>query len=198
MLLAELWGGRMQHNKLIQIVLFSLFLNLFCSEVATYLNLPIFLDSTGTMLAAVTIGPWVGGILGLMTNVIKGLYHSPQSIPFGLVNMAIGILTGYLAIQLKDYRKPFAPLLVGCATAIAAPLVAAPIATYMYGGISAHSIDKFVVTMMDSGQSILSSTFWGRIPYSFVDKLISAYLVLFILQVWLTVYKGREVSIDAQ
>lgn len=174
----------MQHKRFTQIILLSLFLNLFCSALVTSLHLPIFFDAIGTMLSAVLIGPWVGGLLGLMTNILKGIFHSTLSIPFGVVNFGIGIITGYLAIFLKDYRRPLAPLLVGTVVAIATPMMAAPIATYMFGGITAHGIDKFVVALMDGGQSILSSAFWGRIPYSFVDKLLSAYLVFLIIKAW--------------
>jgi len=174
----------MQHKLFTKIIFISLFLNLLGSSLATYFHWPIFLDAVGTMLAAVLIGPWVGGLLGLMTNLLQGLLHSSLSMPFGLVNLGVGVITGYLMILVKDYRRPMAPLLVGTVIAIAAPVMAAPIATYMFGGITAHGVDKLVVAMMDSGQSILSSTFWGRIPYSFVDKLLSAYAVFLIIRLW--------------
>ncbi|MDT8444788.1 MAG: hypothetical protein RQ722_10865 [Desulfuromonadales bacterium] len=174
----------MQHRLFIKIILVSLFLNLLGSSLVTHYNLPLFLDATGTMLAAILIGPWIGGLLGLMTNLLTGLFHSSLSIPFGLVNLGIGIITGYLMILIKDYRRPLAPLLVGTVIAIATPLMAAPIATYMFGGITVHGVDKLVVALMDSGQSILASTFWGRIPFSFLDKILSAYTVFLIIKVW--------------
>ncbi len=174
----------MQHRHFTRVILISLFLNLLGSNLVAYLGLPVFFDAVGTMLAAILIGPWIGGLIGLMTNLLSGLFHSSLSIPFGFVNMGIGIITGYLMILIKDYRRPLAPLLVGTVIAIATPLMAAPIATYMFGGITVHGVDKFVVALMDSGQSILSSTFWGRIPYSFVDKILSAYMVFLIIKVW--------------
>lgn len=174
----------MQHRHFTRIILISLFLNLLGSNLVPSLDLPVFFDAVGTMLAAILIGPWIGGLIGLMSNLLTGLFHSSLSIPFGLVNLGIGIITGYLMILIKDYRHPLAPLLVGTVIAIATPLMAAPIATYMFGGITAHGVDKVVVALMDSGQSILSSTFWGRIPYSFVDKILSAYMVFLIIKVW--------------
>ena len=43
-------------------------------------------------------------------DAIRSYY---DSIPFGLVNLAIGVLTGYLAIYTRDFRRPLVPLLIG-------------------------------------------------------------------------------------
>lgn len=165
-------------------IFLSLGLNLLGSALQIYLELPLFLDATGTMLAAVLIGPWIGGLVGLLTNVIKGICYTTTSLPFGLVNFGIGLIVGYLVIILKGYQRWYAPLMIGCVIALAAPLMAAPIATYMFGGITAHGIDKFVVVFIDSGNTILSSTFLGRLPTSFIDKLLSAFIVYGIIRVW--------------
>lgn len=159
------------------------------------LDLPLFLDATGTMLAAVLIGPWIGGLVGLMTNVIYGIIYCTNSVPFGVVNFGIGLLTGYLVIALKGYHRWYAPLLIGCIIALFTPLMSAPIATYLFGGITAHGIDKFVVALVDSGNSMLSSAFWGRLPTSFIDKLLSAYMVYGIILIWPKL-TNRHISAD--
>ena len=174
----------MHYHYTLIIILLSFALNFTGSLVTTYLKLPLFLDAPGTMLSAVMIGPWIGGAIGLMTNIIKGLLHTNMSIPFSVVNLGIGIMAGYLAIHLRDYRHPLAPLKVGIATGLATPVMAAPIAAYMFGGITAHGIDKYVAALINSGDSILSSAFWGRVPLSLVDKILSAYIVYLIVVTW--------------
>lgn len=174
----------MRYHAISLIIFFSLLLNFSGAIVTTYFDLPLFLDAPGTILAAVMIGPWIGGLVGLLTNILKGIFYTTHSLPFGLVNFGIGVIAGYMTIYLKGYQRPHAPLLVGITTAFAAAIMAAPIATYLFGGITAHGIDKFVVALVDSGQSVLSSTFWGRIPNSLVDKIISAYMVFFIVKAW--------------
>jgi energy-coupling factor transport system substrate-specific component len=175
-------------------IFLSLALNLIGSSLQIYLELPLFLDTIGTMLAAVLIGPWIGGLVGLMTNVIKGIFYTTTSLPFGLVNFGIGLITGYLVIIFKGYERWYAPLLVGCVIALLTPLMAAPIATYVFGGITAHGIDKFVVAFIDSGNTILSSTFLGRLPTSFIDKLLSAFIVYGIIRVWPKLTNRRTLS----
>jgi energy-coupling factor transport system substrate-specific component len=164
------------------IIIFSLILN-FTGSFIQYLHpFPLFLDTTGTMLSAILIGPWIGGLVGLLTNTLQGIFHTPLSLPFGIVNLSIGLTTGYIVIYLKGFQRWYSPLVVGIITGLLAPLIAAPIVTYLFGGITTHGVDKFVVALVDSGSSILSSAFWGRLPYSFADKLISAYIVFFLIK----------------
>lgn len=182
MRLSVFGGARMSQKKILIVLFSSLALNFSGSFLQIQFFSFLFLDSIGTMLSAVLIGPWVGGLIGLLTNTLKGLFYTTVSIPFGIVNLAIGVATGYIVLLLKGYCRWYAPLVVGTVAAILAPLIAAPIATYLFGGITSHGIDKFVTALFDSGSSILSSAFWGRIPYSFADKLISAYIVFILVK----------------
>ena len=186
----------MRYHTISLIILISLLLNFSGSFVTTFFDLPLFLDAPGTILCAVMIGPWIGGLVGLVTNILKGIFYTTHSIPFGVVNFGVGVIAGYMTIYLKGYQRPITPLLVGVATAFSAAILAAPIATYIFGGITAHGIDRLVVALVESGQSVLSSAFWGRIPYSFVDKLLSAYMVFFIIKAWRGVSDKRFVDND--
>jgi energy-coupling factor transport system substrate-specific component len=172
-------------NKYILLTIFcSLILNFSGTVLQQYVHSPLFLDTTGTMLSAVLLGPWIGGLVGLLTNTLQGIVHSPVSIPFGLVNLGVGLTAGYLAVLIKGYSHWYAPLAVGIACGIIAPLLAAPIAAYLFGGITAHGVDKAVAVLADGGRSILSSAFWGRLPFSIIDKLISSFIVFFLVR-WL-------------
>ena len=171
----------MHHKRILVIFLISLGLNFLGSFIQTIFDLPLFFDTIGTILSAVVIGPWIGGLAGLLTNTLKGMFFTTLSIPFGVVNLVVGVVAGYLVLWLNGFQKWYAPLVVGGAVGLIAPLVAAPIATYLFGGISAHGIDRFVVSLIEGGNSVLSSAFWGRVPLSFVDKLISCYLVYLLI-----------------
>lgn len=176
--------GELSSKSILFIIALSLFMNLTGSALQSFFDLPIFLDTIGTMFTAIMIGPWIGGLVGLMTNTFEGVFYSSLSVPFGLVNFGVGIVTGYFVIYFKGYHKLWIPLVIGSVIALLAPLMAAPIATYLFGGITAHGVDKFVIALMESGYSMLSSAFWGRIPYSFIDKIMTAYLVFFLVKYW--------------
>ena len=52
-------------------------LNIVVGQLVGALNLPIFLDSIGTVLVALLAGPWVAALTGLLSNLIWGLISSP-------------------------------------------------------------------------------------------------------------------------
>ena len=65
--------------------------------VVNVLNLPLFVDTTGTTMVAFLAGPWVAAVAGILTNLVFGLTLEATSIPFGIVNAAIGIVAGVMA-----------------------------------------------------------------------------------------------------
>ena len=72
-------------------------LNMALGQLAELLKLPIFLDSLGTMLVAVLCGPWIGGLTGLITNLLWGLIQGPTAAFFAPVAAIIGVAAGLLA-----------------------------------------------------------------------------------------------------
>ncbi|MDM8129817.1 ECF transporter S component, partial [Paraclostridium benzoelyticum] len=56
------------------------------------LNIPLlFLDTVGTVLGAVVLGPLWGALIGGGTNLVLGVISDPTNIPFALVNIALGV-----------------------------------------------------------------------------------------------------------
>src|SRR5437588_64437 len=58
------------------------------------LKLPLFLDSIGTVLAGVVAGPWVGGSVGFISNLISSNTIDPIAAPYALVSFAVGFAAG--------------------------------------------------------------------------------------------------------
>lgn len=54
----------------------------------------LFLDSVGTVLAGLLAGPWVGGISGLLTNIISSGSTDPIAWAYCGVAFAIGVAAG--------------------------------------------------------------------------------------------------------
>ncbi len=47
-------------------------------QLASMVKLPIFLDSIGTLISAVLLGPVIGMLTGLLTNLLWGLLTDPS------------------------------------------------------------------------------------------------------------------------
>ena len=65
-------------------------------QLASILKLPMYLDTIGTIFAAMLCGPWVGAVTGGLTNVVTGIAN-PVNFAFIPVNVIAGLVTGFLA-----------------------------------------------------------------------------------------------------
>jgi energy-coupling factor transport system substrate-specific component len=174
----------------------GILVNIIGHIINTVLSLPLFLDSIGTMLAAVILGPWIGAIVGFLSNLITGLVTNPVVIPFALVNIWIGLVVGFLARK-RGFKDLLTPFLAGLILAVTCPLIASPIAVYLFGGVTGGGLDRFYYSLLESGNDVLSSAFLARIPATFADKIISAYLILITVHLLPVSWRGiSEKSVE--
>lgn len=69
--------------------------NLGGSQIAILLNVSLYLDSAGTILAAILGGYLPGITVGLFTNFIRGFVNDSSSIYFSSINIAIAVCTTF-------------------------------------------------------------------------------------------------------
>lgn len=173
-------------NRLLPAVFFSgILLNLSGYFIADYIKgyykFPLFLDSTGTILCGVILSPAAGGIAGIATNFILGVIHNPVNIPFGIVNMLIGITAGLIAKKYGFMSLKSLLLVIIFLVPISA-LSGAIIAFYLFGGVTGAKIDLNVISIMDAGYQIFTGSFLVRIPVNLMDKTLSAVIVFIIIR----------------
>ena len=71
-------------------------LNLILGGAAAALGLPLYLDTVGTVLAAVLGGYLPGVLVGFATNILKSI-SDPSSLYYGVLNIMIAVAATYLA-----------------------------------------------------------------------------------------------------
>jgi energy-coupling factor transport system substrate-specific component len=156
-------------------------LNVILGTFVSSLKIPLlFLDTIGTVLISVLFGPWWGAITGGLTNVVLGATTGASAMFFGIVNIAIALVAGYIAKKF-DFRKWYVALITGLILSIVAPLIGTPIAVAVYGGLNGSGMDLVVLWLRSSGESVFASTFISRITGNFVDKIITCFLVMFMI-----------------
>jgi energy-coupling factor transport system substrate-specific component len=156
-------------------------LNVVLGTVVSMLKIPLlFLDTIGTILIAVLFGPWWGVLTGGLTNVVLGATTGGSAIFFGLVNMAIALVVGFIARRF-GFTKWYVALSTGVLLSIIAPLIGTPIAVAVYGGLNGSGMDVVVLWLRASGESVFASTFISRITGNFVDKIVTCFLVMFLI-----------------
>jgi energy-coupling factor transport system substrate-specific component len=144
--------------------------------VQSVLKLPIYLDSIGTVLVGILLGPLAGAITGLLANIIWGLTLAPSALPFAAVAAVIGLIAGY-AGQYGATQTWWKMALFGVLTGIVAAAISAPIATYVFGGVTGGGTDVLVAMFQSLGASVLGASFAQGAVSDPLDKTIT-YLIV--------------------
>jgi hypothetical protein len=94
-----------------------------------------------------------------------------------IVAILVGLAAGYFVLQNAGYAG-----LAGLITGVVAAIVSAPIAAYLFGGVTGSGTDALVAAFRASGANILASAFaQGTVSDPF-DKMTSFMVVYLIIQ----------------
>ena len=140
----------------------------------------LFLDTVGTIFSAVLLGPWVGGLVGVVTNLVLGITAGPTNIPFAIVNLAVAIVVGFIAR--KWIFNLITSIITGLILSVICPLIGTPIAVAVFGGLTGSGTDLLVLWLTKAGKDIFTAAFISRITGNFVDKIASCVLVYFLIK----------------
>lgn len=150
--------------------------------VQNVLRLPFYLDSIGTVLVGALAGPLAGALTGLLSNIIwQILFPTSGIIWFAPVAFVIGLIAG-LASRAGWLRRWYQAALVGVATGIIAAAISAPIATYVFGGVTGAGTDVLVAVFRTFTDSIITANFLQGAVSDPLDKLVTFLIVWLIIQ----------------
>jgi energy-coupling factor transport system substrate-specific component len=147
------------------------------AAIVRTLQLPIFLDTLGTLLVGIIAGPWVGATTGILTNLITGLTSNPNSLPFMIVNIALGLAAGFMA-QAGWFERGRTVFLAGLVIVAVGVVLSAPIVVFVFGGVPDSAGASLIWgTLMAIGMGLWKSVFATSILRELLDKLLSVYIV---------------------
>jgi len=153
----------------------AIVLNIVLGQVVSLLKLPVFLDSIGSVLVGLLAGPWAGALTGLLTNLIWGLISDPVAAAFAPVALIIGLAAG-LCAKWGLFRQWWQAVISGVIITVAVAIVAIPIRTYMFGGITGSGADFITAYLLATGQSLFGSVIVTVITSNIIDKVVTAVL----------------------
>lgn len=143
--------------------------------VVRALELPVFLDTIGTLIVGIIAGPWVGAATGLIHNLLFGLTVNPMSLPFAIVNMALGLAAGFMA-RAGWFEKPIKVFFAGLVIVAVSVLTSVPISVWLFGGAAHGPTGVITGYLIAVGAGIWKAVFAVSIFRELADKLISAYV----------------------
>jgi energy-coupling factor transport system substrate-specific component len=157
-------------------------LNIAVGSLVTYLKLPLYLDSIGTVLVGVLAGPWAGALTGLLSNLIWALFPGMGWIAwFAPVAAVIGLMAGFWG-QSGWMSRAWKAIIAGLVTGFVAAVISAPISAYVFGGVTGTGQDFLVAAFRQMGAGILAATFGQSAVADPLDKTISFLVVLLIVR----------------
>ncbi|TME78788.1 MAG: DUF4013 domain-containing protein [Chloroflexi bacterium] len=164
------------------LILACLGLNFAGHAVAVTLGLPLFLDSVGTVLAGVVAGPWVGGSVGFISNLVSSNTVDPIAAPYGVVSFAVGFAAG-LARYLNWQKRGTGWLALWLVTVAIAALVSTPLNFLINGGKSSVAFgDSIYAALTSAHLPRIIAAFVGEVAVDLPDKLLTVVAALLIAQ----------------
>lgn len=156
-------------------------LNIVGGTINTALGLPTFLDQIGTAVVAITLGPWWGALVGVITNTAGAFVMGPAYVPFALVNVAGALVWGYGVRSLGMGATAPRFFLLNVIVALVNSAVAAPIVVFVFGGATGHSSDVLTAAFAEAGKNLLAASFASSVIVSLADKVITGFVALAII-----------------
>jgi energy-coupling factor transport system substrate-specific component len=161
-------------TQVVMIVALCAALNVFGGFLAKTLAIPVvYLDTIGTFVAAVLLGPWWGAAAGVSYNVVASVTFDPGTAPFAVVSIVVALLWGYGIRTFGLGRSAASFLGLGIVVAVVSAIAASPIVLWLYGGATGSASDAitflFELVGLDQGPSV----FFSNLVSNAADKLIA-------------------------
>ena len=187
------------NTKKITMIALAVAVNIVGSKIALLLNLPIFLDSIGTMLAGITIGPVAGGLTALVGGLINGVLGDIYAIYFSISGVIMGVIAG---LVFHNKKLTYGSALWKClVVTLPASAVSACIETFLFGGITSAAVTTFIIqALSQTALKLFGSAFLTQAVTDYVDKLVAIVLVITCvkrLPAELTHFEGKETQKEA-
>ncbi len=155
-------------------------INLVGGFIALSFKLPIYIDTIGTLLSAVLLGPINGGIVGGLTSIVNGSTFDPISFYFMPVQIIVGLSTGicFKNSKFEGIKSVLSIILITILGSIAASIVAA----FVFNGVTSSGSSIFVAVFKNLGISTVTAVFSTQIFTDLLDKAISFALVFSVIK----------------
>lgn len=156
----------------------SIVMNILGGFLALSVKLPIYLDTIGTILSGVLLGPINGGIVGALTAIVNGSTFDPISFYFLPVQLVIGVSTGifFRKHKFEGVRSVLAIIMI----TIIGSIISSIIASFVFEGITSSGSSIIVAIFRNLGISTITAVFSTQIFTDLLDKVIS-FAIVFIL-----------------
>jgi len=165
--------------RLLALIPVAVAINLVLSAGVDAVGLPLFLDTTGTILTTTLAGPVVGILTGVLTSAVNSL-RNPTFWPFVAIQIIVA-LYAWLAASRGWFRSLGTAVPAGLLLGVIASVTSTPISYFVFGCSTTGGIALTTKLGQLLGLSTLGACFFGSFLSDFGDKAVTFALVTTIL-----------------
>lgn len=165
--------------RLLSLIPVAVAINLALSAAVDAVGLPLFLDTTGTILATVLAGPVIGITTGALTSAVNSL-RNPTFWPFVVVQVIVA-LYAWAAARGGWFRSLKTAVPAGLALGVIASATSTPISYFVFKCATTGGIALTTKLGQLLGLSALGACFFGSFIADFADKAVTFALVTTVL-----------------
>lgn len=156
-------------------------INVGIGAIVKILNLPIYMDSIGTIIATLLLGWRSGAIVGVLGFVITSIFINPFAIYFIGTQIAIALVINYIAKQ-GWFSHIWKVVLSGIVLGITTAITSAPVIILVFQGATGNGAALVTSFFVQMGNQIVKSVFLSGLSIEPIDKVIQCLLAFFILR----------------
>jgi energy-coupling factor transport system substrate-specific component len=172
-------------------------LNVAVAVTVSMLKLPVYIDGLGT-ISIVLMGRrsgfsamWAGVFVGVFSFVLIALFVNPTIIWFSHVQAALAVYAFFVIrpivrrmeseeTQSQKFRNWLMVIFSGIGLGLVAAALSAPVAAFLFSGITPNGPGAVVALLIASGQSLFKAVITGGFSIEPIDKSIQVLLAVFI------------------
>ena len=156
-------------------------LNIGIGAIVKMLNLPLYVDSIGTILATLLLGWRMGAVVGVLGFVITSVFINPFAIYFVGTQIVIAVFT-HIVGKRGWFKNIFKTIVSGVGLGIIAAIVSAPVIIFVFQGATGNGAALLTSLFAKMGNQIINSVFLSGFSIEPIDKGLQCILVFFILK----------------
>ncbi|MCR5595958.1 MAG: response regulator [Lachnospiraceae bacterium] len=176
------------------IILLAAFINLIGRWVSINLRLPVLLDSIGTFLSSILLGPVAGALSGVIMNLVTAI-EQPELLWFSLVAISGAVCVG-LFFPRNTKADSFSIISVAMFAGFVMSIIQTPINMIVYEGYTGNLWGDALIDMLHGTvNSRAVCCILGGLFVNMPDKVISLYiavLIRFLMRLTLDNYRAKH------
>lgn len=172
-----------QQNRIIGLAFIPLAiaLNIGIGALIKALNLPLYLDSIGTIIATLMLGWKQGAIVGVLGFVLTSIFFNPFAIYFCFTQVCIALFV-HLAGKKGLFGNILKSIFSGVGLGIITALVSAPVIVYVFQGATGNGSALVTSFFAKMGNQIVNSILLSGFSIEPIDKGLQCLLAFLVLK----------------